>query len=115
VQKSKIYALKRTEKPVFLRDMYLFCAFMIFLLAKTVNYRDYRQLDLNAILGRCMTLPWSDFNRTLDPIEKLSCLNDFITGLFDEFVPLKTRRGVDSDTLWFDAYVGRAVLEFKFF
>jgi hypothetical protein len=47
----------------------------------------------------------------LDPNEKLSILNDFMTGLFDEFVPLKTRPCVDSDTPWFDASVGRAVLE----
>jgi hypothetical protein len=34
-----------------------------------------------------------------------------MTGLFDEFVPLKTRRCVDSDTPWFDASIGRVVLE----
>jgi hypothetical protein len=53
---------------------------------------NYRQLDLNVALDLCMTLPWSDFYRTLDPNERLSILNDFMTGLFDEFVPLKTRR-----------------------
>jgi hypothetical protein len=78
---------------------------------RTVTYRDYRQLDLNAALDRCMTLPLSDFYLTLDPNEKLSILNDFMTGLFDEFVPSKTRRCFDSDTPWFDAPVGRAVLE----
>jgi hypothetical protein len=79
--------------------------------AKTVTYRDYRQLDLNAAIGRCMTLPWSDYCRWLYLNEKFLILNDFIIGRFDEFAPLKTRRCVDSDTLCFDAYVGRAVLE----
>jgi hypothetical protein len=54
---------------------------------------------------------FDDFYRTLDPNEKLSILNDFMTGLFDKFIPLKTRRCVDSDIPWFDTSVGRAVLE----
>jgi hypothetical protein len=48
-----------------------------------------------------MTLPWLDFYRTLDPNEKLLILNDLITGLFDEFMPFKTRHCVDSNTTWF--------------
>jgi hypothetical protein len=51
------------------------------------------------------------FYRTLDPNEKLPNLNDLITGLFDESVPFRTRCYFDSDTPWFDASVGRAVLE----
>jgi hypothetical protein len=56
-------------------------------------------LDLNAAFDRCMTLPCLEVYRALDPIEKLSILDDFMTGLFDEFVP------------WLDASVGRTVLE----
>jgi hypothetical protein len=62
-------------------------------------------------LGRCMTLHWSHFYSTLD-LNELSIFNDFITNLFDELVLFRARRCVDSDTPWFDSFVGSAVLEF---
>jgi hypothetical protein len=80
---------------------------------RTVTYRIYRQLDLNVALDLCMTLPWSDFYRTLDPNERLSILNDFMTGPFDELLPLTTRRCVDSGTPWFDVVLERDIA-FKF-
>jgi hypothetical protein len=63
-----------------------------------VTYSDYGQLDLNAALYDVAVVGFLPNEMPMDPNKKLSILNDFMSGLFDKFVPLKTKRCVDSDT-----------------
>lgn len=74
-------------------------------------FRDYKNIDMEALLNDVKNLDWSGFFASNDINSKLHIFNSLILSLFDHHVRLKRLRPVNSINPWFNRAIERAMRE----
>jgi Reverse transcriptase (RNA-dependent DNA polymerase) len=74
-------------------------------------FRDYKNIDMEALMNDVSCLDWSEFFAADDVNIKLHIFNSYILSLFDNHVRLKRLRPKDRVNPWFNRAVERAMRE----
>jgi Reverse transcriptase (RNA-dependent DNA polymerase) len=74
-------------------------------------FRDYKNVDIEALMEDVSNLDWSNFFAVDDINYKLHIFNSFVSTLFERHVRLKKSRPVNKVNPWFNVAIERAMRE----
>jgi hypothetical protein len=66
----------------------------------TYSFRDYSRVNLDGLFFAAHQLTWNEIYTSTNVDYKANRFTDFITDLYNEFVPLKTKTVVNNQTPW---------------
>jgi Reverse transcriptase (RNA-dependent DNA polymerase) len=76
-----------------------------------VFFRDYKNIDVDALLNDVNNLDWTDFFAASEVDIKLQIFNSYIISLFEHHVRLKKSKPVNQVNPWFNEAIKRAMRE----
>lgn len=77
----------------------------------TFNYRDYRNVDYNALQQNASLIDWNQIYYIPSVDEQLFFLESNIQRLFDDFVPIKCKKLTPRIKPWFSASIRRLIIK----
>lgn len=110
---SKILLYDQLSAPVFSRHDLLFATYDFEIHVEnygaTYSYRDFKRINYDDLNFRASMIPWDLIYLFLTVDEKLDYLQSNIQGLYNDVVPLRTRRIDCHNKPWFSSNIKRLI------
>lgn len=92
----------------FIHDI-IYCSFKFDVLnsdnVRYISYRSFRNIDYEGLQRYSSSLNWNDIYHTPDVDNKVVLLNSLVNSLYDNYVPLITKRIKPSTCPWFNSQI----------
>ncbi|XP_059217675.1 uncharacterized protein LOC131994805 [Stomoxys calcitrans] len=106
---------EQLSAPVFSKHDLVFCSLDVFNHSnpsdETYTYRDFKRIDIDLMEYRLSTIDWDRMYSFQTVDDRLSFLQDRILDLYNELVPLRTRRKTTREKPWFTNDIKRSMEE----
>lgn len=103
---SKILLYEQLSVPVFSKHDLIFTTFNFSTQIKdtenSYSYRDFKSINHEALTYKATAVPWEQLYLLLTVDEKIEFLQSNLLNLFNEFVPLKTKKITHKNKPWFN-------------
>ncbi|XP_058816324.1 uncharacterized protein LOC131679601 [Topomyia yanbarensis] len=75
------------------------------------EYRDYVNIDIQALRNAILSVNWDSFYNIQDSSEQVSFFNSSIKQIHDDYIPLRTTKSRISSNVWFSCEIRKAMVE----